>query len=132
MPGIRLNFSEVTQNTDFPVNEPGEYLGRITNVEQKVGKSSGQPYLNVEGKLDEGTGKVWAIYSLQPQSLWRLKQLLVRLGWDEQDLAEDIDFDADDLIGKQALFVLTVEEYEGKERNKVVDIKSPDDVSGGW
>jgi Protein of unknown function (DUF669) len=75
----------------------GRYTGKIIAVEQKEGKESGEPYLEltweVTSKKCNGREVRFDNYSLQPQALWRLKGLLEAMEIEVPDGEQDIDFD---------------------------------------
>jgi hypothetical protein len=75
----------------------GRYAAKIVAVEQKEGKESGEPYLEltweVTSKKCNGREVRFDNYSQQPQALWRLKGLLEALEVEVPDGEVDIDFD---------------------------------------
>jgi hypothetical protein len=75
----------------------GRYAAKITAVEQKEGKESGEPYLEltweVTSKKCNGREVRFDNYSQQPQALWRLKGLLEALEIEVPDDEMEIDFD---------------------------------------
>jgi hypothetical protein len=75
----------------------GRYAAKITAVEQKEGKESDEPYLEltweVTSKKCNGREVRFDNYSQQPQALWRLKGLLEALEVEVPDGEVDIDFD---------------------------------------
>jgi hypothetical protein len=68
-----------------PQLPPGDYVFLITHVEQGTSKSSSQPTLKLDFQVDDegspmhGT-KIKRSYSLQPQALGRIKQLMIAIG----------------------------------------------------
>ena len=75
----------------------GRYAAKIIAVEQKEGKESGEPYVEltweVTSKKCNGREIKFDNYSLQPQALWRLKGMLEAMGVDVPDGEQDVDFD---------------------------------------
>lgn len=75
----------------------GRYAAKITAFEQKEGKESGEPYLEltweVTSKKCNGREVRFDNYSQQPQALWRLKGLLEALEIEVPDDEMEIDFD---------------------------------------
>ena len=125
--GIKLDFSDVDTGR-FGVLPNGLYGATIAKITQEKGKSSGKPYLAFVLKLhpDEDRGakkgqQVYDNYSLQPKALWKLKQLLVRLGWSKEELEDEIDFDPSDLIGREVVVELT-QPNAGYDINQVKNI----------
>jgi len=75
----------------------GRYAAKVTAVEQKEGKESGEPYVELTWEVTSqkcsGREVKFDNYSLQPQALWRLKGLLEALEIDVPDDEMDVDFD---------------------------------------
>lgn len=117
MANIQLpkNLQDVTST--FEPLDPAEYEFEIKKVEQKVGQSSGKPYLNIELEcLDEDYSgrRVFDRCSLGENSLWRLKQFAEAAGVDIEE-----EFDTDDFIGETVSAIVeieTSEEYGDKNR----------------
>ena len=121
-----IDFSGVSDG--FEVIPEGIYDAHLEDwdyVEQS--QSSGKPFLKLEFICDdpdyEGR-KFWRNHSAQPQALWALKRTLVRLGADPEDLADEVDLDdiMPNLVGAQCRLDITVEEYNGEDRNQVKDV----------
>lgn len=90
------------QGGQFEPMPAGEYEGLIKSVEVKHGKTSGKPYLSVCLELTEADvsgRRAYSNYSLQPQALWKLKELLLELGWDEAQLEAELDLEPAELMG---------------------------------
>lgn len=78
---VEQDFNDVKpmEGGDFALVPPGEYLFDVAHVEQKV-SSNNNPMVVVTFLVAEGEfqgSKVWGNYALVPQSLGRLKQLMV-------------------------------------------------------
>lgn len=132
----------------------GRYAAKITAVEQKEGKESGEPYLEltweVTSKKCNGREVRFDNYSQQPQALWRLKGLLEALEVEVPDGEMDIDFD--EIISDETECIIevtgqtspdgdkkyarvtghaplsdgnTVDDEEGEEEDKPVSRKKP-------
>jgi len=75
----------------------GRYAAKIIAVEQKEGKESGEPYLDLTWEITSKKCNSREVrfdnYSQQPQALWRLKGLLEALEIEVPDGEQDIDFD---------------------------------------
>lgn len=88
----------------------GRYAAKIIAVEQKEGKESAEPYLEltweVTSKKCSGREVKFDIYSLQTQSLWRLKGLLEALEIEVPEGEQDIDFD--DIISDEVECIIEV------------------------
>ena len=125
---IKLDFSDV--DTGFGPLEPGTYMGSVAKITQEIGKNSGKPYLAVVIKLHTTEGveegrQVFTNLSLQPKALWRLKRLLVRLGFDEKELAGELNFEEGELIGREVTVILGPPD-QGYSNNRVIDVFGPD------
>lgn len=75
----------------------GRYAAKISAVEQKEGKESGEPYTEVTWEITSkkcnGREVKFDNYSHQPQALWRLKSLLEAMEIEVPDGEHDIDWD---------------------------------------
>ena len=83
----------------FPV---GSFRVEIVKSEYGVAKSSGKPKITVTfASRHEGVfAQQWANYSLQKQSRFALKRLLLATGeWSAADLQGPLEFDTEDLVG---------------------------------
>jgi hypothetical protein len=118
----KINFSNVQTLAPLPEGEYQAILSEFKVVDKA--KSSGKPYVALTFSItEEGYAgrKVWRNFSLQEQSLWALKQTLIRLGVDPDTLA-DGDVELEDIlgeaIGSPCVVVIGIREYNG-ERNEV-------------
>jgi hypothetical protein len=132
-----IDFSDVS--TEFEPLAKGDYPAVIEDSEVRTGQQSGQPYLNVTFDLKDSPGKQWGMFSLTPQSLWRLKQLAVRAGVSAEFLASapTIDMIRAELKNRDVVLRLDIEEYYPndapdktdpqykKKRNKIVEVLAP-------
>ena len=119
---IQIDFTGVTDE-GFEVLEPGIYDANLYNIKQEVGKESGKPYLSFEFVLPtQNKRHLWSNFSLQPQALWRLKQVLVVLGVPAEQLVGSLAFEPSDLLGKAVRLRVTIEDYQGRSQNAVADI----------
>ena len=122
---IRVDFTDV--DGGFDLLEKGVYDAVVYNVEVRDSRA-GKPYINWEFKITGPTGegrRQWYTTSLQSQALWKLKQLLIRLGAKEKDLAGVVDLDLEQYIGRKCRIVIDHEQYQGEVRNRVVDVLAP-------
>lgn len=111
---VEVDFTGVEAGGAHP---EGDFLATVEGIEQKEGSTSGEPYLNWKFKTEKGT----AFYStsLQPQSLFNLRNLLENLGLEVPDGPMELDFD--EIIGTEVVISVKHEKYEGKNRARVVD-----------
>jgi len=92
---IPINLLGVEAAGDFPVFPPGDYVLKVTKVDQKTSKSSGEPVLQITYEICEGPdggvqfrGKTFPrSYSLGVKSAGFLKRLVLACGVTEQELA---------------------------------------------
>jgi hypothetical protein len=131
MARVTIDFSEVESFAAIPEDE---YAVVVEEVEMREGDKA--PYLNWKLKVTEGEfeGRFqWMMTSLSPKALWRLKETLENLGIVEEEFELEVDEDTNlviqpELVGLAAIAPVTVEEYQGKDSNRV-DILLP--PSGG-
>jgi hypothetical protein len=123
-----VNFSNVSSG--FEPIEPGEYCARVDKVEEKIGQSSGKPYLNwtfeiFDNEVYKGR-KCFYMTSLQEQSLWVLKKVLQAIGFSDDELNRDVELNdlLVDAIGMECIVKIDQEEYQGEMRDRVVDVKA--------
>ena len=122
---IRVDFTDV--DSQFDLLDKGVYDAVVYNVEVRDSRA-GKSYINWEFKITGPTGegrRQWYMTSLQAQALWKLKQLLVRLGAKEKDLAGVVDLDLEQYIGRKCRIVIDHEQYQGEVRSRVVDVLAP-------
>ena len=118
---IHIDFSSTTTDTLLP---EGDHVVAITGVNQAIGKSSGEPYLNWEFTVQDGEHagrKCWTITSLQAHALFALKRLLKAVGVDSEGT---VDFDPASVIGEQLRVTIAHEEYDGEDRVRVTRTNS--------
>lgn len=141
MGSININFADVEGS--FDAMPEGRYPVIIEKVEVRESKSSDNNYFNWELTITEGEfegRKLWMITSLSPKALFRLKDVYEALGVleDEMDLQWDDDVEITpqagplvlhpDVVGLPAIAIVGIEPYDGKDRNRVNDLVSPDDA----
>lgn len=124
----RVDWSQVE---DFKPLPSGIYQCRLSGWKfEAAAKSSGQPFYALEFTVDEGeyqNRKLFRNQSLQPNSLWALKQTLMRLGAKETDFADDKDLDevVASVVGNECRLDVDQREYEGTMRNNVKSVLAP-------
>ena len=140
MGSMNISFADVESGGFEPIPE-GTYDAIIDKVEVRESKSSDHNYLNFEFIIqdEEYEGRrMWMINSFSPKALFRLKDTLEALGVDAEDVEFEWDEDVEvstssgplliqpDLDGMPCQLVVVNEVYEGKERNKVNEIRPAD------
>ena len=135
--GIKINFADV--ESSFQPLPEGPYDVVIEGVEVRESKSSDNDYLSWELKVldPEFEGRrLWAITSLGPKALWKLKDTLLAL--DIIDADDEIELEWEDGIditpqegprvtspeveGLACVAIVKNRMYEGKERNSVDEL----------
>jgi len=130
--GIRVDFTDVKGGFE-PIPE-GKYDATVFEVEQRISQSSGQPYLNWQFKIQGGEfdgRRAFYMTSLQPQALWKLKQVLSNLGFDEEALSGDFELDPSELAGLECTVVIAHEQYQGETRDRVVEVLEMGNADNG-
>jgi len=117
---ISVNLTGVeTKATPLP---PGYYRGAVSQCEQKISQS-GNAYIawvfTVVSPEEFMGRKAFYNTSLQPQALWNLKKMLQALGYSEDDLSGEIEFEPTDLLGIEATLVVVEDEYKGETTSRV-------------
>lgn len=142
MAKMTVNFAEVEGG--FEAIPEGRYPAAIEKVEVRESKSSEHNYLNWELTISDGEyegRKQWMITSLSPRALFRLKDVFEELGFDVEDEAFELDWDDDveitpsagplllspDVAGMPCTIVVTVEPYNGEDRNRVDNLFAAED-----
>lgn len=134
---VSINFAEVSSGfTNLP---EGPHSVTVEKIEVRESKSSEHNYLNWEFKVGEGEhagSRLWMITSLSPKALFRLKDVFEALGVLDDEMELDWDDDVEvtpgagptllepDCLGIACVAVVKNETYEGKERNKVDEIRA--------
>jgi len=123
MPRFPVDFSKI-EDRQFPVYPPGRYILRIVGARQEAARSSGELKETVEFEIVTGPGvsqefsgkKIIASYSLQQQAGFRIARLLnaCRIPKEQWNVVED-----EHLIGCMVSASLSVEDYQGKNVNRV-------------
>lgn len=116
---VSVDFTGVETRILLP---EGIYNVKVASVEMEP--NDGKPYLKWTFRTLDDDPKLndkplYNNTSLQPQSLWVLGSLLETLGVDRPDGAMDLDLD--ELVDLELGLVVEHEEYQGKQRAKVVD-----------
>ncbi len=120
--GIKLDFTS-TENNEYGVLPEGWYDCTISNADVKISPTSGGKYVAWTFKVFEPpeykNRKLFLNTSLQPQALWKLKELLNAVGINVNGVYE---FDPDDIIGSIVKVYAIESNYRGKDVNKVDQI----------
>jgi hypothetical protein len=112
---FQVNWDDVAKGEAVP---PGRYPARIDKVEDQTSEK-GNAYWQVTFTLTEEPAigrKVWGNFMLQPQSLWKLRQLMKAIGMPTQGVGNLV---ADEFIGQEVGVIVINETYEGEPRSRV-------------
>jgi hypothetical protein len=140
-PAIKVDFTDTVEK-DFEAVAAGWYLVTVTGGEMRATQDKpenklpgGTPMINWEfticsddPKLDGK--KVWTNTIIYPTTLFNLKGLLRGCGMEHEG---ELDFEIDDVIGKQLYLKLIKREYpkdSGDYTNDVKGYKALDDAPG--
>lgn len=119
--GMNLDFTDVKDG--FAAIPAGKYPAKVVECEKKRNKNNDGDYLNIAYEVCDGGeqdgARIYDICSLKPKAMWKLKSTLKALGF---DVSGAIDFEPEDAIGLECLVAVKIEQYEGKDINRVVEI----------
>lgn len=119
--GVTVDFTGVEAGGGGSVLFPeGPQLFEVDDVTEEEGQDSGQPYLAfvlkaVDGKY-EGK-KAYDNFSLQPQSLWKLRGFMEAAGLETVD--GEMDLDLDEFKGIVVMADVIHEDYKGKPKTRI-------------
>ena len=117
--GISVDFSGVESGGRAIPDD--DYLLEVVSCEEKEGRESGAIYLAWKYKVADGVYKGATVYdntSLSPQALWRLKRLLEAMGIQADG---KMSLDLNSYKGKRVLATIANEEYNGKQKPRIVE-----------
>jgi hypothetical protein len=116
-----------------PPLEPDDYPAVITKADIHDSKNSGEPTLYLTVSVgEEGRNLPWS-GSLQDQSLWRVKRMLVNLGFEIPE--GPFEFDEADLVGVDCMArVIQEPHYRDKKRktNRIQEILGENGEEAEW
>ena len=97
--------------------KPGEYSCEIINAEEGKSQSGGNPIISLKLRL-ENEAVLYDRLVFTASAFWKIDSFRAATG-EVVSPEEDVEITADDLIGRTGKARLSVEEYNGKKRNKV-------------
>lgn len=103
----------------------GIHRVKVNEITREISGRSAKPYLAWELRTSDGH-TLYYNTSLQPQSLFHLKNVLLALGYEVPDAV--LRLDLRDLKGREAYVEVMHEVYEGKKRARIVQFLMPDEV----
>jgi hypothetical protein len=109
-----------TEETPQTLIPPGEYLIGVTAAEEKTSKN-GHPQVALdleilEGELKGRGVKDWV--TVTERAMWRVKQVLVAIGYPNADSGE-VDLEAPKMIGGKAIITIKHEVWDDKVRLRI-------------
>lgn len=128
MTTINVDFSDVPDG--FETLPAGEYAVVIQKVVLRDSQRSDYPYLNFTLEVTEPgdfEGRLlWHTSSFHPKAMWRMKEVFENLGIVDEKFELEVEEDGDErlvvkpqLAGLPAKAVVSIGEYQGKEKNDV-------------
>ena len=130
---MRINLSEI-EDRSFEALPAGKYIVEFSDYEMRETKDkpenklpAGTPMINwemtvISSKDGDETykgRKLWTNTILHERTLFNLKGILKACGWTDESLAEEIDFEPEQVVGHQVLAVVAVRQYQGDDTNDV-------------
>lgn len=119
---LRIDFTGIEGGAMFVRVPEGDYALKISKIDLKKGKESGNQYLMFQFKTVKGpAGGVNKMVphscSLQKQSLWNLRNLIEACGKPVPSKAVKLDLDK--MIGWECAGTIIDDEYEGKKKSTI-------------
>lgn len=132
---ISADFTKVEDRKGGGVHvPPGDYILEIKDYEIKAKKDdASRTYINwqlaiISPEAHVGTGTIYHVTSLVPESLWNLRNFLEDMGVKVPKKMVDIPLAK--LIGKQIGATLEDDEYNGKIKSKIAATFNKNDLGG--
>jgi hypothetical protein len=100
------------------------YGGVVSNVERATSSSGNPMYVwYIDGTEGPSVGITFRVYTvLSDDAIWRLLNMVQSLGM-PIPADKKVSFKKKDVIGKQLKFLTKVEEYNGKKRSGITEVK---------
>jgi hypothetical protein len=97
--------------------KPGEYHCEIINAEEGKSQSGGNPIISLKLRL-ENEAVLYDRLVFTPSAFWKIDSFRAAIG---QKVVpdEEVNIEADELVGKTARIRVVNETYEGRQRSKV-------------
>ncbi len=107
----------------------GDYTVEVLNAEETVSKQ-GNDLIELKLKVEPSGAICFDNLVFTPNAFWKIDAFRASTG--ERVVSdEDVNIECDDLIGRQGRVRLTVEEYNGRKRNKVAAWLLPETAQKG-
>ena len=103
--------------------KPGEYSCEIINAEEGKSQSGGNPIISLKLRL-ENEAVLYDRLVFTSSAFWKIDSFRASIG---QTVVpdEEVNIEADELIGKTARIRVVNETYEGRQRSKVAAWLAP-------
>ena len=132
--GIKLNLTDVEVKNFDPL-PAGWYEAKVTGGELKQTSGDGKlgkvPMINWEFTVTDpeefANRKQWMNTVIHETTLFNLKALLLATGMSEDDMAGEIDFEIEDILGETVMIKVRQREWpkdSGDMRNEVSAVKA--------
>lgn len=123
----RWSEAEVTKR----INKEGNYAFKIVGAELGESNSGNEQWIvscecTEDGQFEGAKQKIY--FSLEPQALWKLAQLMDAIGVDVPD--DDAELDPDDFVDKEFIGSVEENEYRGETNFRVQKFFSADEDAG--
>ena len=121
---VNVNMTGVESYTRCP---EGEWLARLTKIEEGTVQGSGDDCLKARFEVIKGSAKgctVFETFSLTERALWKLKSFLEAVGMKANG---KLSIDLDKLEGKVCIIDVIHDEYNGSKRAKISAYIKPDE-----
>ena len=113
--------SEPTSRPDYV--ESGDYTVEVINAEESISKSRNE-MIELKLKVEPSGAILYDNLVFTPNAFWKIDAFRAATG-ETVTPNEDVEINADDLIGRTGRARLIVEEYNGRKRNKVAAWLAP-------
>ena len=107
--------SEPTSRPDYV--EPGDYTIEVVNAEESISKSRNE-MIELKLRVEPSGAILYDCLVFTPNAFWKIDAFRAATG-ETVTPDEDVEINADELIGRTGRVRLIIEEYNGKKRNKV-------------
>ena len=121
---VNVNMTGVESYTRCP---EGEWLARLTKIEEGTVQGSGDDCLKARFEVIKGSAKgctVFETFSLTERALWKLKSFLEAVGMKANG---KLSLDLDKLEGKVCILDVIHDEYNGSKRAKISAYIKPEE-----
>jgi hypothetical protein len=107
----------------------GVYDFTVADANEKQSQASGNPMIELElmvHEADGGTGiRVFDRLVFTPKAFWKIDAFRIATG-EKLVEGQTVSFEAEDCVDRKGKCWLTVEKYEGRDRNKVREYVDPE------